>query len=33
MLAVRHAQSPFAARLVVIGDHALLAERAARIGL
>ena len=33
MLAARHALQPFAARLVVIGDHALLAERAARIRL
>lgn len=33
MLAVRHAQAPFAARLVLVGDHALLAERAERIGL
>ncbi len=33
MLAVRHAHSPFAARLVVVGDHVLLAERARRIGL
>ena len=32
-LAMRHAERPFAARLVVLGDHALLAERAARIGL
>jgi 4-hydroxythreonine-4-phosphate dehydrogenase len=33
MLAVRHAQQPFPARLVVLGDHELLAVRAARIGL
>jgi 4-hydroxythreonine-4-phosphate dehydrogenase len=33
MLAVRHAERPFPARLVVLGDLALLAERAARIGL
>jgi 4-hydroxythreonine-4-phosphate dehydrogenase len=33
MLALRHAEAPFDARLVVLGDHALLAERAARIGL
>ncbi|MEP7327630.1 MAG: 4-hydroxythreonine-4-phosphate dehydrogenase PdxA [Betaproteobacteria bacterium] len=33
MLAQRHATQPFAARLVVLGDHALLAARAARIGL
>ena len=33
MLAVRHAAQPFPARLVVIGDHGLLAERAARISL
>jgi len=32
MLAIRHAQQPFAARLVVLGDRVLLAERAARIG-
>ena len=32
MLAVRHARAPFPARLVVLGDHALLASRAARIG-
>jgi len=32
MLAMRHAQQPFAARLVVLGDRVLLAERAARIG-
>lgn len=32
MLAQRHATQPFAARLVVLGDHALLAARAARIG-
>jgi 4-hydroxythreonine-4-phosphate dehydrogenase len=33
MLAVRHASSPFPARLVIVGDHGLLAERAQRIGL
>ena len=33
MLAARHAQRPFPARLVVLGDHELLALRAARIGL
>lgn len=33
MLAVRHAAQPFAARLIVVGDRDLLAERAARIGL
>ena len=33
MLAVRHAQAPFAARLVVLGDRALLVDRATRIGL
>src|SRR5947209_20313290 len=33
MVAMRHATSPFAARLVVIGDAGLLAARAARIGL
>jgi 4-hydroxythreonine-4-phosphate dehydrogenase len=33
MLAARHAQSPCAARLVVLGDRELLAARAARIGL
>ncbi len=32
MLAARHAATPFAARLVVLGDRALLGERAARIG-
>jgi len=32
-LAVRHAQAPFAARLVFVGDRALLDSRAARIGL
>ena len=32
-LGVRHAQSPFAARLVVLGDRELLVERAGRIGL
>jgi 4-hydroxythreonine-4-phosphate dehydrogenase len=32
MLAQRHAETPFAARLVILGDHALLAERATRIG-
>lgn len=33
MLAMRHAQTPFAARLVIVGDGDLLAQRAARIGL
>ena len=33
MLAQRHAATPFPARLVVLGDRALLAARAARIGL
>jgi len=33
MLAVRHAERPFDARLVVLGDRELLAQRAARIGL
>jgi 4-hydroxythreonine-4-phosphate dehydrogenase len=33
MLAARHAQRPFPARLVILGDHELLALRAARIGL
>jgi 4-hydroxythreonine-4-phosphate dehydrogenase len=33
MLAARHARAPFPARLVLVGDRALLAERAARIGL
>ncbi len=33
MLAVRHAATPLPARLVVVGDAALLRERAARIGL
>ena len=33
LLAERHAHQPFAARLVILGDHALLAERAQRIGL
>jgi len=33
MLAVRHAREPFPARLVVLGDTALLRERAQRIGL
>ena len=32
MLAERHAQQPFPARLVVLGDEALLAQRARRIG-
>ncbi len=32
MLAARHAAQPFAARLVVLGDAALLAARASRIG-
>jgi 4-hydroxythreonine-4-phosphate dehydrogenase len=33
MLAVRHAEQHFAARLVVLGDQTLLAARAERIGL
>ena len=33
MLAQRHAVQPFPARLVVLGDHALLTSRAKRIGL
>jgi len=33
MLAERHARQPFAARLVVLGDSALLSRRAARIGV
>jgi len=33
MLAVRHAATPLRARLVVVGDAALLRERAARVGL
>ena len=33
MLAARHARDAFAAKLVVIGDAALLAARAARIGV
>ena len=33
MLAVRHAAEPLPARLILIGDRDLLAERAARIGL
>lgn len=33
LLGERHAHSPFAARLVVVGDRALLSERAQRIGL
>ena len=32
MLAVRHQEHAFAARLVLVGDRSLLAERAARIG-
>ncbi len=32
LLAQRHAQAPFAARLVILGDRDLLAARAARIG-
>ena len=32
-IAARHREQPFAARLVVVGDLALLRERAARIGL
>jgi 4-hydroxythreonine-4-phosphate dehydrogenase len=33
MLAARHAREPFAARLILIGDAALLSARAARIGI
>ena len=33
MLAQRHAETPFAARLVILGDRALLAARAASIGV
>ena len=33
MLAERHSREPFAARLVVLGDAAMLAARASRIGL
>ncbi|MFO1312289.1 MAG: 4-hydroxythreonine-4-phosphate dehydrogenase PdxA, partial [Burkholderiales bacterium] len=33
MLAARHATAPFPARLVLVGDRALLDERARRIGL
>ena len=33
MLAMRHADAPYAARLVLLGDRDLLAARAARIGL
>ena len=33
MLAARHFERAFPARLVIVGDRALLAERAARIGL
>src|SRR5947209_7128513 len=33
MLAIRHAQQRYAARLIVIGDRRLLDERASRIGL
>ena len=33
MVAVRHAERPFAGRLVMLGDAALLSERASRIGL
>jgi 4-hydroxythreonine-4-phosphate dehydrogenase len=33
MLALRHRERPFPARLVFVGDRALLAARAARIGL
>ncbi|MEO8536607.1 MAG: 4-hydroxythreonine-4-phosphate dehydrogenase PdxA [Betaproteobacteria bacterium] len=33
MIAARHARQPFAARLVVLGDEALLRARARRIGL
>jgi 4-hydroxythreonine-4-phosphate dehydrogenase len=32
MLAQRHAETPFAARIVILGDHALLVARAERIG-
>ena len=32
MLAMHHAQAPFAARLVLLGDRDLLATRAACIG-
>ncbi len=32
MLAQRHAEAPFAARLVILGDHALMAARGMRIG-
>ncbi len=32
MLAMRHAQKPFAARLVLVGNRDLLVARAARIG-
>ncbi len=33
MLAARHARAPFPARLVVLGDHDLLTQRAERIGV
>ena len=33
MLAARHAREPFGARLVLLGDRGVLADRAARIGL
>ena len=33
MLAARHAATPFPARLVILGDRAMLAARAARIGV
>jgi 4-hydroxythreonine-4-phosphate dehydrogenase len=33
MLAERHARKPFAARLVVLGDERLLAERSRRVGI
>jgi 4-hydroxythreonine-4-phosphate dehydrogenase len=33
LLAQRHAQQAFAARIVIVGDHALLVARAARIGV
>ena len=33
MLAVRHAERPFPARIVLVGDHELLTARAARIGV
>ena len=33
MIAARHARSPFAARLVILGDRELLSARAQRVGL